>query len=418
MNVYVSIVMSAIILVIVPSAAFGVAMAAKRNHSGAEPSNASLGLGDWSGSLSYPSGTDPQVIATCLDNWLKKKMPNSPLVGQGISYAKAGQANNINPAFMLAVAGQESTFGTAYKGLENYEQYNIQNMKCAAAHKIDPGLPCQTIKGFEWGVYSSWDHSINSWAKYLKQEYFDQGKTTIETIQKKYCPDSDGDCATTWQPGVKSYFKQITSACPILNVSTTIAGGNGDVVLDPGHGGDDADRGFIGDKTEAGNNFDIAMRVKNIIESKGIKVVMTKADVAANPTLPDRVKVANASNASVFVSLHSNAQGGVGPIGIVYCAGPANGKVDYQPDSCAATQIGQQSRQLSKNIVNNITSSLGLTNPRFWGGDLGALTGLRMPGTLVEMFAHDQQSDIAKVSGKEDQLANAIASGIMSSLGK
>lgn len=191
-----------------------------------------------------------------------------------------------------------------------------------------------------------------------------------------------------------------------------------DVVLDPGHGSAD-DRGFLGSKTEGGDNFDIAIRVKKILESRGVSVLMTKNDAVSNPTNESRVNFANSSNVSLFVSLHSNSDGGPGPIGIVYCSGiPGNNSTDYKDDSCAVGQLGQQSRQLAKNIVNNIVSTLGLNAGRFMGGELGVLKGLKMPGAVIEMFAHDVQSDVDKESGKEDQLANTIANGILASLGK
>jgi N-acetylmuramoyl-L-alanine amidase len=176
----------------------------------------------------------------------------------------------------------------------------------------------------------------------------------------------------------------------------------------------------LGPKTEGGDNWDITNRVKSILETRGYKVVLTKNSAEENPDLPARVALANGSNARAFVSIHSNSDGGTGPIGIIYCqhSGVLNdGQVNYADDSaCPQSGLTEQSKTLSHNILNNIKTNLGLSPERFWGGDLGVLTNLKMPAALIEMFAHDQQSDLDKINGKEDTLAKSIADGIIQSM--
>lgn len=187
------------------------------------------------------------------------------------------------------------------------------------------------------------------------------------------------------------------------------------IILDPGHGsgGNRFTRSANGVSNEGDHNWLIANKVKANLETAGFEVVFTKDSADSNPALPQRVSRANASGAAFLISFHSNAKGGVGPIGIVYCDGPSDGEVNYKPDTCANDEISRHGRDMSHAVVRNIVSNLGLTNPRYWGGDLGALTGLNMPSMLVEMFAHDQVSDLEKIDGKADLLAKSISDGIL-----
>lgn len=78
------------------------------------------------------------------------------------------------------------------------------------------------------------------------------------------------------------------------------------IVVDAGHGGHDP--GAIGRTglREKDVNLDIARRLSNILEAKGIDVVMTRsADKFL--TLEQRSEIANRANADFFVSVHSNA---------------------------------------------------------------------------------------------------------------
>jgi N-acetylmuramoyl-L-alanine amidase len=93
------------------------------------------------------------------------------------------------------------------------------------------------------------------------------------------------------------------------------------VVLDPGHGGPEPGASANG-VVEAQSNLDMALRVEALLAEEGIEVVLTRRDSAGasiDPTLPPigastpirldlqaRVDIANASNAAVFVSIHSN----------------------------------------------------------------------------------------------------------------
>lgn len=86
------------------------------------------------------------------------------------------------------------------------------------------------------------------------------------------------------------------------------------VCIDPGHGG--FDPGAVGPQgtKEKDVTLAIGLKVKELLESNGIAVVMTRlGDYApgrasdVNADLKNRAAIANSSNADVFVSIHINS---------------------------------------------------------------------------------------------------------------
>lgn len=77
------------------------------------------------------------------------------------------------------------------------------------------------------------------------------------------------------------------------------------VVIDAGHGG--IDPGAVRDGIfEKDINLSIALKVKEMLQDKGIKVVMTRSEDKKIP-LEERVQISNDSNTDLFVSIHQNA---------------------------------------------------------------------------------------------------------------
>jgi N-acetylmuramoyl-L-alanine amidase len=77
------------------------------------------------------------------------------------------------------------------------------------------------------------------------------------------------------------------------------------VVIDPGHGGSDPGAQYEG-LLEKDLNLKIALKVNEILESRGVKTYMTRDDDTFIP-LHTRADMANNLNASLFLSIHNNA---------------------------------------------------------------------------------------------------------------
>ncbi len=78
------------------------------------------------------------------------------------------------------------------------------------------------------------------------------------------------------------------------------------IVIDPGHGGKDPGtmgRSGLKEKTVV---LDIAQRLKKELEGAGIKVMMTR-DSDKFISLEERARMANKSQADLFISIHANA---------------------------------------------------------------------------------------------------------------
>jgi hypothetical protein len=55
--------------------------------------------------------------------------------------------------------------------------------------------------------FDNYETALNSFAAYLKKEYFDKGLNTPELIMKKYCPHSNG----SWAFGVNQFIEEMES---------------------------------------------------------------------------------------------------------------------------------------------------------------------------------------------------------------
>ncbi len=132
------------------------------------------------------------------------------------------------------------------------------------------------------------------------------------------------------------------------------------VVLDPGHGGDEVGTAAFG-LSEKDSNLDMALRVKALLEAAGTRVFLTRSDDHRSGWSPDttqpagyaaqrldlqsRIDIANAANADVFVSLHSNGS-----------SDPGQGGVEVWWDSSRPFAAANQ--RLAGLLLDNVLSEL------------------------------------------------------------
>ena len=83
------------------------------------------------------------------------------------------------------------------------------------------------------------------------------------------------------------------------------------VCLDPGHGPDTVNGSPDGSYKEREFAWDMYTRLRPLLEQQGIGVVCTRRQ-DNKPSLTERSGVSNRAGADLFVSLHSNAEGGTG----------------------------------------------------------------------------------------------------------
>lgn len=175
------------------------------------------------------------------------------------------------------------------------------------------------------------------------------------------------------------------------------------IVVDPGHGG--SNPGAVANDTrEADNNLAVGLKVRDRLVQAGAKVVMTRSSdttVAAEGSslgeeLQARLDMAQANNADLFVSVHSNSN----------------------PDTSIAGAMtfypSDKSSDLALAVQNNIIKRTGAVDKGTSPATFYVLRNASMPSILVEMGFVTNTAEAARL--QEDSYRNQMAQGIVEGL--
>lgn len=125
------------------------------------------------------------LTAEDIDAYLQEQ--GSPLAGQGASFIKYGEAWNVDPRLIIAIAGAESTLGRSVCAPHNAWGY-FYGGSCANS------------------PFDSWDRAIETVTKWIRLRYLAIGKT-IPTFNElpnpRYCVDG----CEHWVGNVTSYYQ-------------------------------------------------------------------------------------------------------------------------------------------------------------------------------------------------------------------
>lgn len=177
------------------------------------------------------------------------------------------------------------------------------------------------------------------------------------------------------------------------------------IYINPGHGGHDSDdRNVViapykaGDPDgfwESNSNLDKGLMLRDLLEAKGCKVVMSRVTntTADDLGLTTIGELANKSNADMFFSIHSNATGTSSRIN--YTLMLFRGYTD-QP---VIAESKVMATVLGKHMITNEATVWTVKNPYIYGDwsfytgwgtqGLGVLRALTIPGMLSEGSFHD-----------------------------
>jgi len=214
------------------------------------------------------------------------------------------------------------------------------------------------------------------------------------------------------------------------------------VVIDAGHGGKDP--GAIGRSglREKDVNLDIAKRLRVLLISQGIEVVMTRSTDRFVP-LAKRVEITNDSGADLFVSIHANANRVRSLYGFeVYYVSPGVGdskralssaksmqldlgKVSFAGHSQTLkaiiwdmiyTQSRAESIELSRQVCRSMDESLGAKILGVKSAGFQVLRGAYIPSILVEtgFLSNADEECKLKNSYYRQKVAEAVCDGIAS----
>jgi hypothetical protein len=117
----------------------------------------------------------------------------SPMTGAGEAFVAAGQANGVDPAFLVAIAGAESSFGQYL-----YSQGGDQCTYNAFNWFYGPTWPQSD--------FASWDEAIARVATGLGGDlYYGAGLYSVGAIAPRYCPDGTDN----WVRNVSAFMSAL-----------------------------------------------------------------------------------------------------------------------------------------------------------------------------------------------------------------
>ena len=175
------------------------------------------------------------------------------------------------------------------------------------------------------------------------------------------------------------------------------------VCLDPGHGPGNVNGSPDGTYKEWEFTWDIAQRVKPLLEAQGVGVVLTKT--ADNyPSLTERAETSNKAQPDCFVSIHTNAAGEGG-------WSSASGLEIYT----SAGPMPAQRNVLASGLVNAFhAAGVTLRSEPIKHEMYTVLAKTDAPACLIEYGFHTNKADVEylKDTKYRDKLAEATAKGI------
>jgi len=170
------------------------------------------------------------------------------------------------------------------------------------------------------------------------------------------------------------------------------------IVVDPGHGGSDPGAS-AGNAQEKNLTLDIALKLKDVLEQAGAKVLMTRdKDISVN--LYTRAGIANEVNADVFISVHINASD--------TSASASGTETLYYPDP--------EKKALAQAVQKALVKSTGLTDRGIVERPgLVVTRETLMPSALAEVAFITNSNDRSLLLTDEFQqkAAEGIANGII-----
>lgn len=217
----------------------------------------------------------------------------------------------------------------------------------------------------------------------------------------------------------------------------------GTIVIDPGHGGRDPGTHGPNGLLEKTVTLDVARRLKARLENRaGLRVLLTR-DEDRKRSLRDRVRMANAVNADLFVSLHLNwlPQKPANVIETYYFGPPedeaavklaatenqdsAYALADFEEmvSRMGQTMKHQESLNLARHIQASLYNNVHQRNPSVMNSGVKTapfvvLLGADMPSVLAEMtsISNAEEARQLNTASYRDELASYLEQGILSYL--
>lgn len=169
------------------------------------------------------------------------------------------------------------------------------------------------------------------------------------------------------------------------------------IILDPGHGGDDLGACGRQGTLEKENNLEITLRLKDLLEQAGAKVVLTRTgDYFVS--LYERAYLANYLNADLFISIHTNNH------------------PDRKINGIEIFLTRRKAKLLANKVFEQLTQATGLKGLKVKKADFAVIRETQMPGILVEVgfLSNYQEETIMRTPEFRKNAAEGIFRGVRS----
>lgn len=174
------------------------------------------------------------------------------------------------------------------------------------------------------------------------------------------------------------------------------------IVIDPGHGGSDPGAVSTIQKLKESNIvIEIGLELNRLLAEAGFRTYMTRVD-DMRVTLQERVDVANALNADLFVSIHANAA----------LTSTANGleNLYYPSELNTEDEDNRDNKKLAQIFQKEMVSYLNTNNRGIVARDgLFVLKNTTMPAILTETGFLSNPGDESRLATKEYRQQIAVA---------
>lgn len=199
------------------------------------------------------------------------------------------------------------------------------------------------------------------------------------------------------------------------SIKTTATPASGKtIIIDAGHGTPDEGAQSSSGTTEAQTNLKIALKLQNLLEQNGSKVILTRSDDNAiydldSKTLKqkkisdikNRVKIGNENSADIFVSIHLNKI-------------PQS---EYYGWQCFYNTKNEKSIELAKKIQENLNEAIQKENKRVAMklNTVYIMKNIEIPISIVEcgFLSNPEEEKKLLEDSYQDRLAWGIYNGIL-----
>lgn len=180
------------------------------------------------------------------------------------------------------------------------------------------------------------------------------------------------------------------------------------VCIDPGHGGEET--GAVskdGTRQEKDDNLRLSLKIKDELEKKDVKVIMTR-EKDNTVSLKERCVIANNNNADLFVSVHRNSSDDGTGMEVWIKDYPSDEEIKFADDILSA--LVSASALTERGVKRGYRNKSG--NNYYVNGNT------KMPSCLIEVGFITNETDNGNFDKNLNSYASAVADAVYANLKK